>query len=291
MPKPRNTLPPMNALRTFDVAGRCLNFRSASEVLGVTQGAVAQQVRLLEDHLGHALFTRLPRGVSLTDRGAAYHAEVSRAFDILREATGQLNDDDESLTISVTPTFATKLLIPQLSALSKVLPDVEIRTIATVAISDFERDHVDIAVRETRPPFPSSLTAELLFRQQFIVIGSPHLLGGLARPLTREKARSMPLLHDAYGHWKKYFETTERLPGAMFNQISLALDAALAGQGLAIVSRVFVEADLAAGRLIDAGPAGYEPEADYYLIRKKLSGPRRVNDQVWKWCLDTFAVA
>jgi LysR family glycine cleavage system transcriptional activator len=113
----RNELPPMNALRSFEVAGRRLSFRAASEELGVTQGAVAQQVRLLEDHLGQVLFTRLARGVSLTGLGAAYHAEVSRAFDILREATGQLSDVDASLTISVTPTFATKLLIPRLSSL------------------------------------------------------------------------------------------------------------------------------------------------------------------------------
>ena len=123
-----NALPPMNALRSFEVAGRRLSFRAASEELGVTQGAVAQQVRLLEDHLGQVLFTRLARGVSLTGRGAAYHTEVSRAFDILREATGQLNDVDGSVTISVTPTFATKLLIPRLSSLNAMLPGVGIRT-------------------------------------------------------------------------------------------------------------------------------------------------------------------
>ncbi|TNF21616.1 MAG: LysR family transcriptional regulator [Rhodobacteraceae bacterium] len=290
MPGPRNILPPMNALRTFEVAGRRLSFRAASEELGVTQGAVAQQVRLLEDHLGLVLFTRLPRGAALTARGAAYHAEVTRAFDILRRATGQVHAGDGSLTISVTPTFATKLLIPQLSSLNAVLPEVEIRTIATVAISDFERDQVDIAVRETRPPFPPHLQAELLFRQQLVVVGSPHLLGGRTRPLSRAEARALPLLHDAYGHWQAYFETRERLPGAVFNQISLALDAALAGQGLAIVSRPFVQADLDAGRLIDAGPAGFAPDADYYLIRKKSPGPRRVSDLVWSWCLDTFAL-
>jgi LysR family glycine cleavage system transcriptional activator len=287
----RNELPPMNALRSFEVAGRRLSFRAASEELGVTQGAVAQQVRLLEHHLGQILFTRLARGVSLTGRGAAYHAEVSRAFDILREATGRLNDIDESLTISVTPTFATKLLIPRLSSLNAMLPGVGIRTLATVAVTDFERDQVDIAVREARPPFPAALEARLLFRQDLIVVGSPHLLGDLPWPLARDAALAMPLLHDAYGHWQQYFETKKRLPGAMFNQISLALDAALAGQGLTIVSRAFVQTDLAAGRLIDAGPAGYAPDVDYYLIRKKASGPRRVSDQVWKWCLDNFALS
>lgn len=289
MTKSRNILPPMNALRTFEVAGRRLNFRAASEELGVSQGAVAQQVRLLEDYLGQPLFTRLPRGVALTSRGATYHSEINRAFDILREATGQISDGDGRLTISVTPTFATKLLIPSLPSLSAVLPDVEIRTIATVALTDFDRDQVDIAVREARPPFPATHEAKLLFDHDLILVGSPHLLKGFSLPLTPETVRKLPLLHDSYGHWQSYFATSHKLPGPVFNQISLALDAALAGQGLAIVSRVFVRGDLQAGRLVEVGSAGYAPDKGYYLVRKKTRHPRRIVDAVWSWCLETFS--
>lgn len=90
MPVSRRSLPPLNALRAFEVAGRRLNFRSASDELGVTQGAVAQQVRLLEDHVGTVLFQRLPRGLALTPQGAAFLTEVTRAFDTLGDATEQL---------------------------------------------------------------------------------------------------------------------------------------------------------------------------------------------------------
>ncbi|MBU2937021.1 MULTISPECIES: LysR substrate-binding domain-containing protein [Pacificibacter] len=285
----RKKLPPMNALRAFAAAGRRLNFRAASEDLGVSQGAVAQQIRLLEDHLGQALFIRLPRGVALTSRGAAYHAEVKRAFDILLDATDQISDADDSLTISVTPTFATRLLIQSLPSLNALLPDVNIRTIATVAITDFDRDQVDISVRETCPPFSPEHEAQLLFRQDFIIVGSPHLLKNEASALTPDSLRSMPLLHDSYGHWQKYFDIENRLLGPVFNQISLAIDAALAGQGLAIVSRAFVQADLKAGRLIDVGPAGEVPERNYYLVRKKSQRPRAMSDTVWSWCLKTFS--
>lgn len=113
----RRSLPPLNALRAFEVSGRHLNFRAASEELGVTQGAVAQQVRLLEDHLGMALFDRVPRGLALTDQGRAYLADLSRAFDLLTTATDRLQNRAGVVTISVTPTFATRMLIPQLSAL------------------------------------------------------------------------------------------------------------------------------------------------------------------------------
>ncbi|MFY0736360.1 LysR family transcriptional regulator [Aurantimonas sp. NFXS3] len=290
MRAPRKSLPPMNAIRTFEAAGRCLSFRAASDELGVTQGAVAQQVRLLEDHLGLTLFTRLPRGIALTTSGVAYHAEIARAFDIMRGATEQLDSHDRSITLSVTPTFATRLLIPRLSSLSALLPDIAIRTIATIAISDLTGGQVDIAVRESHPPFAASLEAKLLFRQQLILVASPHILGTLAAPLTPEQVRRFPLLHDAYDHWARYFGVSGKLPGATFNHISHALDAALAGQGLAIVSRAFVQADLESGRLVNAGKAGYAPDVDYYLVRRKSRHPRQVTDAVWKWCIDTFSM-
>ena len=80
---PRRKLPSLNALRAFEASGRKLNFRAAAEELNVTQGAVAQQVRMLEDYLGIALFTRLPRGLALTTEGSIYLVNVTRAFDVL----------------------------------------------------------------------------------------------------------------------------------------------------------------------------------------------------------------
>lgn len=288
MLKSRRTLPPLNALRAFEASGRRLNFREASEELGVTQGAVAQQVRLLEDHLGLSLFYRLPRGVALTTQGTAYLAEITRAFDIMGKATGQLYNRADALTISVTPTFATKLLIPQLSLLKTALPWIELRTIATEAVSDFDRDQVDIAVRQTRPPFPATLEAQLLFRQDLVVVANSHLLRDLRLPLSVEQIRTLPLLHDASHHWQKFFGAGAPLSGAVFNQTTLALDAALAGQGAAIACRAFVQADLEAGRLIEICPAGFDVKSDFYLIRKHRPQPRESVDAVWAWCLSNW---
>lgn len=290
MPGSRRSLPPLNALRAFEVSGRQLNFRAASEELGVTQGAVAQQVRLLEDHLGVALFRRLPRGVAITPQGAAYLSEVTRAFDTLSKATAQLQNRAQTLTISVTPTFATKLLIPRLSALKSALPEVELRTVATVTVSDFDRDQVDIAVRQTRPPFPAALETHLLFRQELVLVASPHLLGDAPLPLTPMRIGELPLLHDTYEHWSGFFGTTRKLPGATFNQTSLALDAALAGQGIAIACRAFVQSDLDAGRLIKVSAAGFDIGSDFYLIRKRAPHSSTIIDAVWSWCIATFSL-
>lgn len=146
----RRKLPPLNALRAFEASGRRLSFRAAADELGVTQGAVAQQVR----------------GLALTSSGLAYLIDVTHAFNLLTESTARLLVQSEMVTISVTPTVAAKLLIPRLGELKEALPSVELRTVATEKLSDFDRDQVDIAVRIARPPFPSNQESRLLFQHR-----------------------------------------------------------------------------------------------------------------------------
>lgn len=289
----RRKLPPLNALRAFEVSGRRLSFRAAADELGVTQGAVAQQVRALEEHLGLALFQRLPRGLALTPAGAAYLTDLTRAFDTLGDATGRLLQQPDTVTISVTPTFAAKLLIPRLAELNATLPGVELRTVATETLSAFDRDQVDIAVRLTRPPFPSGLEAKLLFHQELIAVASPYLLKGLPLPLTGERLRELPLLHDAHDHWpmflrrllRKPFRNDGKLSGATFSQTTLALDAALAGQGVALACRAFVAGDLEAGRLVQVADEAMIKEPSYFLVRKRSPLPLASQEAVWGWCL------
>ncbi|MCI2809872.1 LysR substrate-binding domain-containing protein [Eoetvoesiella caeni] len=288
---PRRKLPALNALRAFEASGRSLNFRVAADELGVTQGAVAQQVRALEEHLGISLFHRLSRGLALTTPGASYLANVTRAFDTLGEATTQLLARPELVTISVPPTVAAKLLIPRLAEFSAALPDIELRTMATEALSDFDRDQVDLAVRLTRSTFPANLEAKLLFRQELVAVASPHLINQQACPVSFEQLRKFPLLHDAHNHWPQFLGTSGNLAGAQFNQTALALDAALAGQGIALTCRAFVDSDLAAGRLVQVTEATKIIEPAYFLVRKRSPSPRTAARAVWDWCVDQFLVA
>ncbi|PCK83210.1 LysR family transcriptional regulator [Rhizobium sophoriradicis] len=280
----RRALPPLNALRAFEASGRRLNFRAAAEELGVTQGAIAQQVRALEDQLGLRLFQRQPRGLALTSQGAAYLSDVTRAFDMLGEATGRLFARPETVTISVTPTVAAKLLIPRLAEFYSALPDVDLRTVATEALADFDRDQVDIAVRLTGQAFPAALEARLLFRQELVPVASPHLVKGLTLPLSREELCKLPLLHDSHDRWGMFLAIREKLPSAAFNHTTLALDAALAGQGVVLACRAFVMADLEAGRLVQVTEETAAVGADYFLVRKRSSSPRKAVDAVWDWC-------
>ncbi|HHV66105.1 MAG TPA: LysR family transcriptional regulator, partial [Ochrobactrum intermedium] len=144
-------LPSLNGLRVFEVVTRHLNFRLAAEELGVTQAAVAQQIRGLEAELGLKLFERQPRTLVMTEAARAYIASVRRAFDLLSEATEMLRPEPQHLTVSVTPTFASKWLIPRLAEFTQAHPDIELRIVASDKVANFQTDAVDLAVRYGEP--------------------------------------------------------------------------------------------------------------------------------------------
>jgi len=267
MKSPR-ALPPLNALRAFEAAGRRLSFRAAADELGVTQGAVAQQVRGLETKLGFLLFQRLRRGVLLTERGAVYFSEVHRAFEQLMEATDTALSRKRIVTVSVTPTFASKCLIPNLPNFSVEYPDIELRVLATDAVSDFERDGVDLAVRLTKPPFPLGQAAEFLF-SDMIVVGSPNLISECSLPLTAQDLAEFTLLNDGQAIWKTLLGDHQARAELHINQAALVIEAAMSGQGLAMANRVFLEDALSSGRLVQVVDNVVATDVGYYLVLPK----------------------
>lgn len=280
-------LPSLNGLRAFEAAARHLSFRLAAEELGVTQGAVAQQVRGLEAELGLQLFDRLPRKLALTGDGRAYQADIGRAFALIAEATRALRPAPLPLTISVTPTFASKWLIPRLPDFTGRHPELELHILATERLSSFHVDRVDIAVRYGCPPFGPGVTAELLFEQDVIAVCSPALLQGREPPLRAGDLNGFVLLHDTHDLWPDYLAAflcgapVPNAKGIRFNQTSHAIDAALAGQGIALANRFFLDQDLADGRLVCPFEGSLRGDADFYVLtpRHRRSGPvERVRD-------------
>ncbi|MGO4174977.1 LysR substrate-binding domain-containing protein [Bosea sp. TAF32] len=269
-------LPSLNGLRVFEVASRHLNFRLAAEELGVTQGAVAQQIRQLETELGLKLFERLPRTLAPTEAGRSYVASVRRAFELISDATEELRPAPLHLTISVTPSFASRWLIPRLPDFTAALPGIDLRIVATDRLSDFRTDAVDLAVRLGRPPFGAGLSAELLYEQRIIAVGSPLLLEKLGDPADPGTFARYPLLHDGHDFWPAFLGAVfpaaapKSAQNIRFNQTALALDAAIAGQGLALTSRFLVDDDIARGRLVPLFGAELPIEAGFYIL-----SPRR----------------
>jgi len=286
---PTRKLPPLNSLRAFEAAGRALSFRAAADELVVTQGAVAQQVRALEDHLQIALFHRLPRGLALTAEGKTYLADVSAAFERLTSATAALAPRPARVTLSVTPTVAARLLIPRMADLNRILPGVELRTIADETLPNFDRDDVDVAIGLTRPPFPAGAEVQPLLPQIMIAVASPALVAGRALPLSPAEVQALPLIHHCLDEWPHFLGVLRPLPGPRFSLTSLAIDTALAGQGVIVVNRAFVRAELADGRLVQVMDRMLQVEPRYYIFRKRSTAPRPEVEAIWNWCLDRFA--
>jgi LysR family glycine cleavage system transcriptional activator len=265
-------LPSLTAIRAFEAASRHLNFRLAAEELGVTQGAVAQQVRGLEATLGVTLFHRLPRTLALTEPGRTYAGTIRRAFELIVEGTAAVRPERLRLQISVTPTFAAKWLLPRLPAFSAEHPDLDLGIMATERVASFHADDIDLAVRYGRPPAAQSVAADLLFEEELVAICSPALVAGVRLPLPVAALDHQVLLHDAHGHWPEFMETALHRSaagaskGVRFNQTALAIDAAVGGQGIALACRCFVEPELAAGRLVNPFGVVHATGAAFYVV-------------------------
>lgn len=255
-------LPPLNALRAFEAAGRHLSFTKAAEELHVTQAAISHQVKALEETLGIALFRRLNRRLVLTDSGQRYLPPLSEALDMIQRATDRLRtyDDSGALRISVLPSFAAKWLLPRLPRFREQYPEIDVLLSATERLADFARDEVDIALRYGSGVYPG-LHADPLMHDEIFPVCSPKLLEG-PHPLTHpENLKHHTLLHDEvrgteddpdWRYWLNAAGITdvdpERGPG--YNQSSMVIEAAIAGQGVALGRSSLTLDDIAGGRLV-----------------------------------------
>ncbi|WP_170513644.1 transcriptional regulator GcvA [Ruegeria atlantica] len=284
-------LPPLNALKAFEASGRHLNFGRAADELGVTQGAVAQQVRSLEEILQIKLFHRQARGLSLTDEGRAYLAPIRRAFDMMAEATENLSPQDVVATISSTPSFATRWLVPRLGYFAQDHPDIRLRLDASNTLANFQTDGVDIAIRQGKPPFGPGLVSVPLFSAELIAVCHPDLASGHSPIQSPADLINHVLLEDTHGQWPLFLEAAlgevpvSGLKTMAFSQTSLAIDAAIAGQGIALANREFVAGDLEAGRLCQPVSFATPVQEGYHVVTQRTPRQARVAEAVRNWLI------
>ena len=274
----------LNLLRTFDAAARHLNFRIAAEELNVTQGAVAQQVRRLEADLGFQLFYRKARGLALTPVGRDYHGPVHRALTIIDEATRSLKPVSTRVKVSVTPSFASKWLVPRLSAFAQSYPDIEVQTIATEELADFQTDGVDFSIRQGNPPFGDGLHFKLLAPLDLCAVCSPGYAEHVGQISAFEDFETHPLIQDGHNHWSSRFESAgikSRHRIMRFNQTALAIDAAANGQGVALAPRLLVAAELEQGRLVELWRNTRPDRGGLYVVHPNI--PNHARDSVISW--------
>ena len=285
-------LPPLNALKAFEASGRHLNFRLAAEEIGVTQGAVAQHVRALEADFKVKLFDRLARGLALTEEGRKYHAPIQRAFELIGEATNELRPQQGVVTISVTPSFATKWLVPRLARFTRTNPDLNVQIVASPDLANFQDDGVDLAVRQGRAPKGSGLVSAVLFPSEFYAVCSPDLQAGEHPLLTPEDLEHHVLLLDGHGLWPLFIEKVfdgRPIPKSRtikFSQTAHAVDAALAGQGVALASDLFAADDMAAGRLVRPFRQTVQKDLGFFLVAPRKSNNAAPVKRMWDWLIE-----
>jgi LysR family glycine cleavage system transcriptional activator len=269
-------LPPLNALRAFVAAARHLSFSRAAEELFVTPAAVSQQVKLLEDHLGHVLFRRTNRALLLTDEGQALLPGLAEAFALMHHALASLEtlDDTGVLTVSMAPSFAAKWLVPRLESFQSLHPDIDVRVTASMNLVAFADDGVDCAIRYGLGQYPG-LVVDKLLDESVVPVCSPALRGtGAPTALLRDVA----LLHDdspeqdaSCPTWRMWLKAAgidgvDAGRGLHFNQASLVLEAAIAGRGAALAKVQLAGDDLRTGRLVRLFDISQPVAFGYYFV-------------------------
>ncbi len=268
----RPGLPPLLALRAFEAAARHGSFARAADELSITPAAVSQQVRYLEERLGIRLFTRNPRGVELTRAGADYAPPITSALDQIASATQRVRTADSAgtLTLSTTPSFASKWLMPRLIRFQGRHPELDVRLATSNALADFKLHDIDLAVRYGKGQWPG-LLAELLLETERFPVCSPALQAGPV-PLRQPKdLRKHTLLHVKTDEWAEWlaFAGLEKLSwsrGPQYSDAGLVTQAAVEGQGVGLGQRVLVADDLAAGRLVEPFKLRMPGESAYYIV-------------------------
>jgi LysR family glycine cleavage system transcriptional activator len=267
-------LPPLAAVRVFEAAARHGNFTRAAAELGMTQAAVSYQVRLLEERLGTPLFLRTPRRVTLTEAGARLAPVVSEALEAIRAAFEAVRGDaDGALTVSSLHVFAANWLVPRLGAFRAAHPGVSVRLEVGNRLVDFAREEVDVGVRSGFGSWPG-LEAHRLLDVRFAPFCGPALLeragGRLEAPADLLR---LPLLSPGDPWWATWFEAAgvpcpglaER--GAIrFDSQQMEGAAAIAGQGVAILTPELWAGEVAAGRLVQPFPAVADAGRSYWLV-------------------------
>ena len=279
-------MPNLNALRMFDGAARTLSFRAAAEELNLTQGAVAQQVRRLEADLGIALFHRKPRGLALTEVGRGYHAPVRRALALIEEATAKLMPELSRVTISVTPSFASKWLVPRIGAFSEACPEIDLQIVASEGLANFRSDGVDLAIRQGYRPDDDTLSVEYLAPVDLCAVASPDYTAGIDLADDISAFADHPLLQDSHRHWTMLLEEAGVKPRrriTQFNQTTLAIDAASDGQGIALAPAMFVASELSKGRLTELWRGMATDEQAFYVVCLSSGAKQPARRAVIEW--------
>ncbi|WP_243667289.1 LysR substrate-binding domain-containing protein [Pseudomonas brassicae] len=283
-------LPALAAFRYFDVAAQTESFVRAAERLNVTHGAVSRQVRLLEESLGVQLFERRNRAIFLTPAGRALHDTTVSVFEQLQASVQRLQQQarEDVLVLSCEPTIAMKWLIPRLPAFHAAHPDIQLHLVAAGGPLDFARSNVDLALRRDDFHWDASLHSLKICDEAVGPVCRPDLA------LPAQGLAGQRLLHsatrpEAWQQWLRLSgQSAEGSPRADYEHFYLCIQAALAGLGVALASRLMVQDELASGQL--CAPHGFTADGSaYYLLSTRPFEPGAPGTRFADWVIGASA--
>ncbi len=268
-------LPPLQTLRAFEAAGRLASMTLAAEELHVTHGAVSRHVQTLERHLGVTLFRRLTRRIVLTDEGAAFLAVVRRALTELAQEAERLRGHGSltRLSVSTSVSFASKWLAPRLHCLKTRHPELDVHLDVTDLNVDLNAGRFDAAVRYGVGRYRQA-EAERILEETVTPLCSPGYLTGMGAAPSIESLAGCTLLHEdrMLPNWERFFASVgargiRGRQNPAYSHASIAIEAAIRGEGVLLGRSALVADDVAAGRLVAPFPeARLAAERGYDLV-------------------------
>lgn len=266
-------IPPLAAVRVFEAAARLGNFTRAAEELGMTQAAVSYQIKAIEERVGAPLFHRVRRQVSLTEAGRRIAPLVSGAFDSLDDAFAIARSESESvLTISCSNTFAANWLAPRLGSFQMDKPGLAVRLRTDDAIVDFAHEDVDVAIRNSGTPWPG-LVSHFLMRVPITPVASPDFVARFGPIDSLDQLMRLPRLSPDdvwWRYWHSEVSGSDADPapvrGVRLDSQVMEGNAAMAGQGIAILNAALWTREIAAGRLVRLLPLVAFGRRHYWLV-------------------------
>jgi LysR family glycine cleavage system transcriptional activator len=277
----RHDLPPLTALRAFAAAGEVLSFQEAARELGVTPSAVSHQIRMLEEWLAMPLFTRMARRIALTPAGKRFHREVGAAFDGIAASAARLRTTKRTrLKISALPLITNVWLIPRLAAFEAKHPEISLAITTENRVADFEKDNIDVGIRNLRAPTPG-LFARKLLDIKLVPLCARKLATG-AQPLKQPRDLAHHTLinvsarPEGWTHWLKAVGLAGLKPKReiTFDTVPAALEAAARGYGVTLGMHPLVWESPAIGSLVVPFMAKVDADASYYVVHRKADRSR-----------------
>lgn len=286
----------MNSLVVFEAAARHLNFTRTAEELRVTQAAVSRQIRLLEEHLGVALFQRLHRSLLLTQQGQRLQQAVHMGLEHIANTAAEIRRAPRQgdVTVSTSVSFASYWLMSRIAKFRAAHPEVELRLVASGPVADLAVAGVDVAVRYGRGRWPNVEVVPLLDNEIFPICAPSYLEGRppLASPrdLLNETLLHLIEYDRNWVTWEAWLRTlgVEEKPakgGLRFDNYLVLIQAAMDGQGIALAGARLAEDFIARGAMLRPIDATLRSEQAFYLLRPTDAPPSEAACLFWDWIL------